>query len=300
LPTLPSGKVDRRGLPAPRPRAARAGAVDASRPGPRTDLEGQIAAVWETLFAPRPVSIRDDFFLDLGGHSLLAARMASELRKQAHLGDVAVLDVYRHTTVEALAAHLGQRRSAAAARAQHPEPPQPGSPGPSQFHPVSPAAHRLCGLLQLFALYFILGFASLPLLAPYLTYTWAVDAGYPAGLSLLFTVASAVVAYPVMLALSVLIKWAVIGRFQPGFYPLWGAYYFRWWFVKAVLAVVPRRLLAGTPLLNLYFRLLGAEIGRNVHLETDEALAFDLLHIGDDAHVGPETVLTGCVVEDGL
>jgi non-ribosomal peptide synthetase-like protein len=298
LPMMPSGKVDRRSLPAPRPRVAKA--ADPNRPGPRTELEKQIFAVWEALFAPHPVSIKDDFFLDLGGHSLLAARAASELRKRPDLGEVAVLDVYRHPTVEALAAQVMKRREAAAARMLNPEPPSPGSPGPSQFHPVSPGTHRLCGLCQLLALYFIIAFASFQLLIPYLTYTWTYSAGYPIGVILLFTAASAVLAYPLMMAVSVLVKWVVICRFKPGLYPLWGSYYFRWWFVKSILAAVPRRFLAGTPLLNLYFRLLGARIGKNVYLGTDEALAFDLLSIGDGTHIGPETVLTGCEVQDGL
>jgi non-ribosomal peptide synthetase-like protein len=300
LPMMPSGKVDRRALPAPRPRAARAGKLDPNRPGPRTDLEKQLAAVWEELFK-QPVSIKDDFFLDLGGHSLLATRMVSALRKQAHLGDVAVLDLYRHPTIETLAAHIEKRQQAAAARAQNLEPPPPGSPAPSQFHPVNPTAYRWCALAQLVALYFILGFASLQLLAPYLTYTWALnEMGYSPLVTLLLTVGSAVAMYPLMLALSILIKWVVIGRFQPGFHPLWGAYYFRWWFVRSILAVTPRGLLTGTPLLNVYFRLLGAHVGKGVYLGTDEALAFDLLTIGDDAHIGSETVITGCTVEDGL
>ena len=82
LPTLASGKVDRKSLPAPRTRPAeeRRDLVP-----PRTALEKQIVAVWEKLFAPTPVSVQDDFFLDLGGHSLLAARMVSELRKSPPL-----------------------------------------------------------------------------------------------------------------------------------------------------------------------------------------------------------------------
>jgi non-ribosomal peptide synthetase-like protein len=298
LPTMPSGKVDRRSLPPPRPRTPKAAGADPNRPGPRNDLERQITAVWEKLFAPQPVSVKDDFFLDLGGHSLLATRMVSELRKQPDLDAVAVLDVYRHPTVEALAAQVGKRRLAAAAH--DPGPPPPGTAGPTQFQPVSALAHRLCGLAQLLALYFILGFASVQFLVPYLTYTWMVAADYPATITLLCSVASAGVAYPLLLVLSIAIKWLVIGRFRPGLYPLWGLYYFRWWFVKAILAVVPRALLVGTPLLNLYFRLLGAHIGKSVYLGTDEALAFDLLTIGDAAHIGAETVLTGCEVEDGL
>ena len=78
LPRLPSGKLDRASLPPPRSRQS---VPDAPRRGrPNSVAEQQIAAVWEALFYPQPVSIHDHFFLDLGGHSLLAARMVSELR----------------------------------------------------------------------------------------------------------------------------------------------------------------------------------------------------------------------------
>ena len=62
------------------------------------------------------------------------------------------------------------------------------------------------------------------------------------------------------MAFSVAFKWLVIGRFRPGDYPLWGSYYFRWWLVRRVLSIVPTNFLAGTPMLTLYFRLLGARI----------------------------------------
>ena len=107
LPTLASGKVDRQRLPAPRARPAeeRRDLVP-----PRTALEKQIVAVWEKLFAPTPVSVQDDFFLDLGGHSLLVARMVSELRKSPAFRQLSVLDVYQHPTAEKLAARFAQRQ----------------------------------------------------------------------------------------------------------------------------------------------------------------------------------------------
>src|SRR5206468_4208467 len=75
LPALPSGKLDRGALPAPCPRPAGTGAADAGGRPAETSAERAIAAVWQELFRPLPVSAHDDFFLDLGGHSLLAARM---------------------------------------------------------------------------------------------------------------------------------------------------------------------------------------------------------------------------------
>ena len=75
LPLTPSGKVDRRALPAP----------DTARPeveeafvAPRTPLEGEITKTWSQVLGLEEVGIHDNFF-DLGGHSLLATQINSRL-----------------------------------------------------------------------------------------------------------------------------------------------------------------------------------------------------------------------------
>ncbi|WP_437896085.1 amino acid adenylation domain-containing protein [Sorangium sp. So ce124] len=75
LPLSPSGKVDRKALPAPddgsdpqRPRVA-----------PRNALEEKLAAIWRDVLGVGSVGVHDSFF-DLGGHSLLATQVASRLR----------------------------------------------------------------------------------------------------------------------------------------------------------------------------------------------------------------------------
>ena len=118
LPTLASGKVDRQSLPAPRARPAE------ERPDlvpPRTALEKQIVAVWEKLFAPTPVSVQDDFFLDLGGDSLLAARMVSELRRSPPFRQLSMLDVYQQPTAEKLAARFAQPQTREGERPREPK-----------------------------------------------------------------------------------------------------------------------------------------------------------------------------------
>ena len=42
-----------------------------------------------------------------------------------------------------------------------------------------------------------------------------------------------------MLAAAVAIKWVVIGRYRAGEYPLWGSYFFRWWFVNTIQGAIP-------------------------------------------------------------
>ncbi|WP_089155553.1 non-ribosomal peptide synthetase [Micromonospora sp. NBS 11-29] len=97
LPTLPNGKVDRSALPAP----TFGSAADAGALGPTGAL---VAAVWRELLGV-PVSGPDDDFLALGGDSLLAVRCATRLTaatgRRVHPGDL-----FAHSTVAALAAHL--------------------------------------------------------------------------------------------------------------------------------------------------------------------------------------------------
>ncbi|HEX8118111.1 MAG TPA: amino acid adenylation domain-containing protein, partial [Pyrinomonadaceae bacterium] len=77
FPLTPSGKVDRRNLPAPEyTRDEQAHDYVA----PRTPAEQLLANVWaEVLHLPR-VGIHDNFF-ELGGHSLLAVRVVSRVRE---------------------------------------------------------------------------------------------------------------------------------------------------------------------------------------------------------------------------
>ena len=72
----PSGKVDRRALPAPDPSGFRAENTYAE---PRTPVEEQLVEIWEEVLGLERVGIRDDFF-ELGGHSLLATRVVSRVR----------------------------------------------------------------------------------------------------------------------------------------------------------------------------------------------------------------------------
>ena len=286
LPTLPSGKVDRKNLPAPRARPT--GAKQNTTP-PRTPLEKKITTAWEKLFAPQTVSVRDDFFLDLGGHSLLAARMVSELRRDAPLQALSMLDVYEHPTIEMLAAKFEQTEAAATHESDA-----------RTFRQPSSWSHFLCGAMQGGSLYFVLGFFALQWLAPYLTYTWLIEDEYDYAPAILGALAVLIGLYPFMLLTAIVVKWVVIGRYRPGAHPLWGLYYFRWWLVNTIESGIPVGYLSGTPLLNIYYRLMGARIGRNVHLGTDGFATYDLLSIGDDSSIGGDASLLGFTVEDGM
>jgi len=75
LPRTDTGKIDRRGLPAPdglRPD------LDAPYVAPATPLENRLAALWAELLGLDRVGVDDDFF-ELGGDSLLAAKLAARV-----------------------------------------------------------------------------------------------------------------------------------------------------------------------------------------------------------------------------
>jgi amino acid adenylation domain-containing protein len=74
LPLTPSGKVDRRTLPAPEGRPE-IGGYEA----PRTPTEEMLASIWCEVLRRERVGVHDNFF-ELGGHSLLAIRMMARVR----------------------------------------------------------------------------------------------------------------------------------------------------------------------------------------------------------------------------
>ena len=291
LPTLTSGKVDRKQLPAPRPRTTRPGNNHHNDWVPRDETEQHLSTAWNEVFAPACVGPDDDFFTDLGGHSLLAARMVSSLRKRAEFEHLSMLDVYHHPTITKLAELLRNSK-----QGSH----DSKSPKPAREDVrKTTRRHILCSIAQFFGLYFIVGFFSLQWLAPYLTYTFLLDDGFPLFEAVLFSLTMLVVLYPLMLALSIGVKWTVIGRVRPGRYPLWGTYFFRWWFVQAIRKIVPTSYLTGTPLLSIYYRLMGSRIGCNVFIGSDGGQAYDLLTIGDDTCLGADSHFTCATVEDG-
>jgi len=100
LPLTPSGKVDRRALPAPE----RGRAVSASFVEPESATEKTLAGIWiEVLGADRVerVGAHDDFF-DLGGHSLLGAQVLARLNEAFGL-DLTLRRLFETPTVAGLA-----------------------------------------------------------------------------------------------------------------------------------------------------------------------------------------------------
>ena len=289
LPTLVSGKVNRAALEKPRRVEIETRTLEPAS----TPTEAALLEAWQATFGPVGVSVLDDFFEDLGGHSLRAARMVSTARRNPGLVGVSIQDVYAAPTIRGLAARLDAARLDPLGRIRAPAPPTP------PFTPVSQRRRILCVAAQTVALAPIFAMSGIQWIFPYLAYTAL--AGEMGRLWALGIAAAAfVVMPPLVLVLSIPVKWIVIGRFKPGDYPLWGSYYFRWWFVRRFLAIIPIQFLAGTPMMRLYYRLLGAKIGPGAYLGLNEIDAADLVSIGAGAVVSEGALIANTSVERGL
>ncbi len=136
LPLTPSGKVDRRALPAPAAGPAESGT-------PRTPAEQVLWGVWSEVLGRAPSGVRDNFFA-LGGHSLLAARVASRVRRLFGV-ELPMRALFEAPTVAALAERIEALRREGAGVALPPLLPS-GRTGPL---PLSFAQERLWLLEQM-------------------------------------------------------------------------------------------------------------------------------------------------------
>jgi non-ribosomal peptide synthetase-like protein len=288
LPMLTSGKVDRSRLPHPVLPLLRTGMKVVL---PENELENKIAAVWSRIFGVAEVSVEDDFFLNFGGHSLLAAQMITRLRDEAQL-QVTIRDAYRFPTIRKLATYLallpekvGKTNSISSR---------------TVFESLSRRTRLTTSVLQAISIYLLYGIGMIPLGLFYLLGAdWIQEQISPAQL-FGFGAMILILTWPVLLILSIVAKWVIIGRYRPGRYPLWGAYYFRWWLAGRFQAFSGAAVLVGTPLMPLYFRLMGARVGSRCTLDTIQCSIWDLVTIGDETSIGADTQLLGCRVENGM
>ncbi|MER5733146.1 amino acid adenylation domain-containing protein [Streptomyces sp. NPDC002138] len=123
LPLTPSGKVDRRALPAPQPQT---GAPDTAHTPPRDATEETLAAVWADVLGVERVGIHDNFF-DLGGDSILSIQVVSRARQAGLLLTSKLLFV--HQSIAALA-------GAVTAVDEHPAAAPAQVSGPAELTPI--------------------------------------------------------------------------------------------------------------------------------------------------------------------
>jgi amino acid adenylation domain-containing protein len=108
MPLTPNGKIDRRALPPPGGNRLHKAALES----PRSELERDIATVWQQLLRVDHIGIDDNFF-DLGGHSLLLTQVHEALRGRT-AKPFPLVTLFQYPTVRTLAAWLAQEEATGA------------------------------------------------------------------------------------------------------------------------------------------------------------------------------------------
>ena len=283
LPTLVSGKLDRKALPdldaaLPPTTTAPAGAAASSlsESGDSGDsIEAAIRTALSTALDGAAIGVEDDFFA-AGGDSLAVAMAVSDLRENPMTEQLSARDFYEARCARRLA-HLVRERSRA-------------SRG-SVTAPVAQAGDRvalvtgcqIAWLLFATTITSLLAYVAIFEVAPLVLKSF----GLTSTLLLLPGFAGvALVLYTLLTVTATLVaKRVLIGAYRPGRTPIWTAFYARHWIVVSVARSIPWDLLRGTVLTSAVLRLLGARVGKRLHVHRGVDLAmgaWDLLTIGDD------------------
>jgi non-ribosomal peptide synthetase-like protein len=288
LPTLTSGKVNRKGLPQPQTLLRE---EQRERVVATSVLEQSLVDVFEECLGISPIYVTDDFFHDLSGHSLRAARVATEVRMKLNLR-VTVRDVYKFRTIQRLAEHL--------ALTDVPDSPplDPHGSSPPEL-PAPVLARWACAICQAVTLVIYYAVATAPIALLCMIVMDVVKGRIEWWFALSTITTAAFLVWPTWLIISIAVKWLIIGRYKPGRYRIWGVHYLRWWIANRFQSLGWAGMFVGTPLMSAYFRAMGAEVGHDCTISTPHCTAFDLVSIGPGTSIGAETQLLGYRLDDG-
>ncbi|KAF3480824.1 uncharacterized protein GIQ15_06171 [Arthroderma uncinatum] len=229
------------------------------------------------------VSPTTDFFSS-GGDSLSAGRLVSRLRQEFNIrlaGDV----LFRNSTV----AEIGAIVEAAAAQPKTENTKPEDLPGCTKTYSSTNLVVLILNLFPL-AVFYPLFLTLRWFLFVYLlsrTFSWQVRDSVCGRLVILLL--TGLVAQQAMAVFSplagIVFKWLVIGRYRAGMYPMWGPYHMRWWLTQKALQVCGKGVFNYSDWSRiLYYRALGARIGRNVQIHEFASLGeYDLIDLGDNA-----------------
>ncbi|KAH0398506.1 Non-ribosomal peptide synthetase C-terminal, partial [Aureobasidium melanogenum] len=323
MPRLPSGKINGKALQdvSKRINAERAAARsnddadDISSSSSFVEMEGVLGllmSILSPLFPGARVQPESDIFTDLGGHSLIAAILISKLR-QAKLDNdgsrpfasIGLADIYELRTPARLATRFDvvERSKKFSIDLNEVESLDSEFEGTGSwtgdYLPVSQTKYVLCGIAQILPLLFIFFLLSIEILVPYLLFDFHAIAGR-VGYAILTAYGVFVVIPPALSIVAIAGKWLILGKSQPGEYPLYGFYYFRWWFADRLISLANPKLMADSGLYPPFLRACGAKVGKFCHLgPLQVGPCADLVEIGDDVVIGGDVILGTCVVERG-
>ena len=273
---------------------------------------------------PATITGDSDFFL-LGGNSLLLGRLAHVIRKETG-ATVRVPSIFTQSTINGIAALVEAEQRAvvdvsektavntaahnSAASSQKSlsstldlptlEFGLPEDRGRSQTHPLSLIVQAI-PLVFFYPLKVSFTWTGivfiLSLFTSFISGTYWERVG-----SLLTAILGARLFGRITLPLcGIAFKWVVIGRYKPGTYRFWSNYHLRWWITNQLLRILGRGIFSMHPSLEIiYYRMLGARIGKDVQIDSKARLAeYDLLTLHDGCRIDNALVRGFCVEREG-
>lgn len=292
IPTMASGKTDRKRLPLPTQRLSVT--VAGSYTAPVTTAEESLAKQLGAVLGLERVSTDAHFFNDLGANSLLMAHFCARVRKETDLPSAAMQDVYQQPTVRQLAAFLTKVQTQAALE---PALPVAGFVTREPAPPVGTFQYVLCGAIQFLI---FLGYTMFAALMVVIGFAWTTEVTNP--LDMWFrSVGFGAATFLVLSVTPIILKWALVGRWKTGEIRIWTLAYVRFWAVKTLTRANPLVLFAGSPIYVLYLRLLGAKIGKDVVIFSRTVpVCTDLLTIGEGTVIHKNSFLLCCRARSGV
>ncbi|KAJ8092843.1 putative NRPS-like protein biosynthetic cluster [Marasmius tenuissimus] len=265
----------------------------------------------------RMITSKSDFFL-LGGNSLLLGKLSHHLRKETGV-NIPVAAIFTNSTISGIASliEVEQRgmsleslidekmddttaaNSTDSGLAFDPDP---------EFGQAERQSHPLVMLVQSIPMLFFyplksaLSWTLLLFMLSRLTPLLLTGSFWERMGALLCGIIVARLGAQIIAPLTaILFKWAVIGKYQPGTYRMWSVYYLRWWIVNQSIILAGKGIFGLHPSLELvYYRLLGARIGRNVSIDKHAKLGeFDLLTFEDGCRIDASNIRGFCVEREG-
>ena len=305
--------------------------------GPVDPLVREVQVVFQELLDLDCHPSATSSFFHLGGSSMLASQLASRIRKK-HGVPFSGAEIFHHSSCESIAAAIQQRQmptassrsgggggggggsdgtdqetdassqlvgimTATSSFQKHVS--TQGSPFPSKRLP--PEYSCVSGLLHLIPLFVVFPIWQTSRFFLFFSCLLVTLHHMPIEQHVIIFVTTLVFFHFLWVTLTplifVIIKWVVVGRYREGRYAFWSSMYMRWWIVDVCRKLFGKGVWGSSePLLNVYYRMLGAKIGKNarISLETDIA-EYDLVHIGDNAAVEYSTfrgfgVDNGCMI----
>ncbi|KAJ7282076.1 acetyl-CoA synthetase-like protein [Mycena rebaudengoi] len=272
------------------------------------------------LAEPSMIKPDSDFFL-LGGNSLLLGKLAYQIRRQTGVA-IGVSSLFTNSTIEGIASMIeveGKRHSGDPALSRRYNTSAPTSEATlnsgydydedtrasqnksrGQAHPLSMFIQAL-PILFFYPLKTALTWTILLLMLSKMAHR--IDGSFWERVSslLLSIIIARLTTRIIAPVTSIIFKWLVIGKYKPGTYRMWSLYYLRWWIVNQSLRIAGRGVFSMHSSLEiLYYRLLGAHIGKNVYIDKGAKLGeYDLLTFRDGCRIDTALVRGFCVEREG-